>query len=403
VFTGNLFGVLTEYFASSGDQVSKVVDFPHFTPDVPTQFLNGSERIYEGSEGFAIIDPFAGVMPVVLNHEFLIQKQQHISFTVNILLDSNVVSYLHRYVSDVNGKFRITPRGVVTHKLIRRLAEYSKRGWKFNALFYLLEAASKNDFQTVYPHAAAYSESVRTLQLMDSQVFLNTGLIEIDENKQREFSRYHHSGSVETIAASDVLYFSTGQLKSEVHDTIQLIYSALLMIVVVSRESCPPAKKVEKFFRFMQEKLGVHCALEAFLACLKFGGRAGTFLSTKRDTNETRRSLLASAWDLFLLRLPELLIINEGCERTSVSYVCTADKALEKLGKIRTIERIHTGNLRVPTLFRVDTTVLEQQVGRELAHKYVDLSRSMVLDGAARVPIQKHMIKFLISDLLKQL
>ncbi len=403
MFGDNLFEDLVGYFASTGDQESKVVDFPNFDPALGSRFLNGSEHIFEGNEDFTIIDPFSGVMPVVLDHRFLIRKEERVAFSVNILLDSNVVSYLHQYVADTSGNFRGTQRGIATHKLIRKLVEYAERGWTFNALFYLLEAVSKNDFLAVYPHAASLGKSIKTLQLMDREVFLQTGRIEMGDEKYKAFSTLHHSLSLEAVSASDALHFSTGQLRSQVHVMIQLTYAALLKIVLVSNEKCPARKKLEKIFQFMHEELGVHGSWETLLACLKFRGRAGSFLSAKQDKNKTERALLASAWDLHLLRLPAVLILNEGCEHTSVSYVCTAEKTLQRLGGMRTIRRVYTGRLRLPPLFQLDADLLTQQVGKELAETWIQLSRSMVLNGPLRSPIPEHTLQLLISDLRGQL
>lgn len=251
--SGNLFETLRNYYASSGDRTSKLVDF---LPDIPSQFLRGSEYVAEKGADFTIIDSFAGAMPIVLDHRFLIQGQEAVPFSVDILLDSNVVSYLHQYVTDRHGVFRKSDRGIATFKLIRKLAEYSGRGWEINPFFYLLEAVSKNNFHTAYQYAQALVHSIKTLQLMNEGVFLETGRIEGDAARYRGFSDIFASASLETVSASDVLYFSTSSIVTEARRLIDVIYAALLKITIIDRQPITAARKLSLFFQFLREEIG---------------------------------------------------------------------------------------------------------------------------------------------------
>ncbi len=113
--------------------------------------------------------------------------------------------------------------------------------------------------------------------------------------------------------------------------------------------------------------------------------------------------MLASAWDLFLLRLPELLIVNEDCAHTSIGYVCTAEKALQRLGAVRTISQVSSAALRRPVVAHLQTDVLVREVGNEMTEVFRELTNNMILNPPIRKLLAEHMITDLISDLHDQI
>src|SRR6516162_9140548 len=163
---------LRKYFLASGDKRSKIVDF---TGNGISPFLKGSETI--GLEDFTIIDSFDGRKPIVLNYRFLVEGHPIVPLLAGIAPDSNVVYYLHKLVTDESGKFTTTARGRSTEQLLKRLAQYSLKGWDFNPFFYVIEAFSKNKFDETFPWARACAESMLRIQAMDDEVYLRSGKI----------------------------------------------------------------------------------------------------------------------------------------------------------------------------------------------------------------------------------
>ena len=99
--------------------------------------------------------------------------------------DSNVVSYLHQLVTDESGAYSSTSRGQSTQQLLRKIAEYSARGWDFNPFFYLIEDFSKKDFEKIFPRAESFAEAMLKIQTMDDELYLKSGILVSDPEKLR--------------------------------------------------------------------------------------------------------------------------------------------------------------------------------------------------------------------------
>src|SRR5258706_7686904 len=135
---GGVGGVLIEnalaYFSVTGDRESKVWAF---RDDVPSKFL--PHPFSCGSEHFRIqvVDPFASRHPLLVCHDSL-SGEVTIPFLPTVILDSNVVSYLHQYVTggvDLDDGRRRTVKEFLTFVLTSKL--------NFNPFFYYMEGASR--------------------------------------------------------------------------------------------------------------------------------------------------------------------------------------------------------------------------------------------------------------------
>jgi hypothetical protein len=118
----------------------------------------------------------------------------------------------------------------------------------------------------------------------------------------------------------------------------------------------------------------------------------------------TQGAKLASSWDLFLMRLPEAIIANEGNDHTSIYYVCSAEKALQALGKIFVTKRVSSipeGDGHLPPAVGIRADILEACLGAPLTEAYYknyDLSSRI----SSRSPKSEATIADLIGDLERQ-
>ena len=354
---------LKKYYVSSGDKRSKIVDF---SSGLPSPFLAGSEYIGIGKENFCIIDSFDGIKPFVFDYNFLVEGNPGIHFLNGIALDSQVVSYLHNLVMDRNGSWSATPRGHSTQELLRRLASYSLRGWDFNAFFYIMEACSKNSFNDMLPYARSFGETMLRLQTMDDEEYIKTGKIIPDPEKMEEYAERHRISNFYSTSESIINSIIGEHRLDEIKIHIQAIYAALLKIGLINLQKYEFSKKSEILFDFFHNELGVFLLRESILACLHFAGKSGKLIPVQPGAKKIRRNLLASAWDLFLLRLPESLIVNETNEYTSIYYVCTAEKALQKLGRMFVVKRVTSlreGRGKIPSSVGFRADLLSREVG----------------------------------------
>src|SRR5712691_7482707 len=129
---GMLMDSVRAYFLITGDRESRVWIF---RDDVPSRFL--SRPFSCGSEDFCIqvIDPFAGRHPLLMSHESL-SEEVVIPFWPTVILDSNVVSYLHQYVT---GELSLDNGRRRTVEQFLRFVLASKLN--YNPFFYYMEGA----------------------------------------------------------------------------------------------------------------------------------------------------------------------------------------------------------------------------------------------------------------------
>ena len=254
---------LTRYYIASGDKESKVVDF---SSGLVSPYLNGSEDI---GEDFTIIDSFNGAAPIVFTHRVLVENkgEGEIPFVSGIVLDSQVVSYLHQLLSDESGAYKVTSKGIATEKLLRRLAQYSQRGWDVNPFFYLLESMSKGVFETVFPYAHSFTESMLRVQSMDYEHFLQHGRIVPNPEKLDEYTRRHGSAPFQAVSANLVGNMADCRSNHELQSDIQIIYATLLKVGLLAQEKSSLECKIMRLMDFFKHDLGVFLMRVAILAC----------------------------------------------------------------------------------------------------------------------------------------
>ena len=121
--------------------------------------------------------------------------------------------------------------------------------------------------------------------------------------------------------------------------------------------------------------------------------------------SKTRKTILASAWDLFLLRMPELIISNEGNDYTSVYYVCTAEKVLRKLGEMFVIRRVSSlleGPGSLPPSVGFCTDLLSEEVGEEITLEFGSMCNEMLKNSDSRRAVNLDQILTISSNLEQQ-
>ena len=392
---------LRRYYIASDDNRTKIVDF---TSNVPSPFLQQSIQVEYGECNFAIIDGFGGARPYVFDRRFLLEGKGYTQFICGFILDSQVIHYMHQFVTDVNGQFRETPRGYATAKLLRVIAEFSARGWDFNPFFYIMEATTKAAFGTALPWTQRYNSSILKLQTMDDEVFLRSGDIVPDVHKIEEYVERHGALPFEATAASIVTNIHRVAAKAGAIQ-LQATYACLLKIGLIQQKKTSQEKKWEELFSFFNNDLGVFLAREAIVACLHFRGQSLKFIPIERRANDVKRKLLASTWDLFLTRLPEALIADEGIDHTSIYYVCTAEKALQVLGDIFVVGRVSSiedGNGTLPTRIGVREDILNARLGTDLAKAFMRAYGQSMTGSLNRTPKSEAEIMDVVSQLEKQ-
>ena len=116
---------------------------------------------------------------------------------------------------------------------------------------------------------------------------------------------------------------------------------ALLKAGIINCERKRPQEKMLRFMEFLNNNLGCLLSREAIIAALHFRGKAGSLIPITPGTKvDVRKRIMASAWDVMLLRMPEFFLANGDQQETTVGYVCTSDSALQQVGSMFTLLRV---------------------------------------------------------------
>src|SRR5947208_12696243 len=158
----------SQLFTNSSDRESFVWIFDQ---EQPSRFLRSSEHFGDSQFEIHVIDHFAGRQPLLINFES-VRREIQIPFRPTAILDSNVVNYLHQYVSlspHLDLKRRNIVRDFLSFAVTNRL--------DYNPFFYYLEGAAKDETNSLMGHAEKASESILRLHTMDEGHFLSCGEI----------------------------------------------------------------------------------------------------------------------------------------------------------------------------------------------------------------------------------
>jgi len=128
--------------------------------------------------------------------------------------------------------------------------------------------------------------------------------------------------------------------------------------------------KMEEFESFLSHDLNFQMGRESHLAIYYFADLVQRLLPVQRTSKfaTAKSHLLATAWDMWLLRLPELLLNPYEHPLMNLAYICSAEQELEQLGRFFGIEwmgvRSDNHTIIGPVL-SLDLPVLESRLGRD--------------------------------------
>lgn len=310
------------------DQESKIWAFidPNTEYSLPKTISFGDEKFH-----IDIIDQFDQHRPQLMNCRSADDRQ--VKMAPAIILDSNTSSYIHQYVVTPQ-KLSPSQRNAV-HELVRYLAATN---YDYNPFFYYLEALTKNYGEMFDPKIIAMTESIIRLQSMNQPLFLKTGEIEPNKELFQDYVEKFGTDSYPEMARRQVEWLQTKHPSafSELENLYSAIYICLLKMALIRQQNKKGIKQKHILLRsYMVDTLGVVMSRELYIALLYFAGAINTFIPLQEgaDFERMRSRIKAAAWDALMMRLPEFYLPDGGPEPGTLAYVCTADKALQKIAK----------------------------------------------------------------------
>lgn len=287
------------YFLGTGDRESRVWVF---NPDEPSTFLRSSTHFGDERFGIHVIDPYGGLQPFLLNYDAL-TEEIHIGWRPTAILDTNLVNYLHRYVS--LGPAFDPACAHITSAFLRFVIS---QHLDYNPFFYYVEGSAKDENHKLLDYATAVSRSILLLHTMDEERFLAAGSISTDPAKLALYASEYGAQTIEEIAELHAREMIR-PVDPYIDGLSRLIYATLLKIGLIHRSSRRSiSAKYNEMLAFMQDVLDVAAGPERMLALGYFAGQFDQFIPLQRGAKADRllKRLRASAWDLLLLRLPAL-------------------------------------------------------------------------------------------------
>jgi len=370
-----------EYFMTTGDQESRVWVFED---DVLSKFP--LRQFSCGNEAFRIqiIDPFAGRHPLLVNHETLSREEVRIPFRPTVILDSNIVAYLHQFV---------TMQPILDSERRRTVEEFLKyvvrNRLDYNPFFYYMEGASRPGPLSRQSYSA-FSESILRLHTMNDEYFLAYGQI---RTNPRVLDKYRQEFSVNSFAELAECYAKRMVQPTDVRMewTSKLGYAALMKAGLIHKtvKRGIIAKYVE-LRDFMENVFNVALGRERIFALEYFAGGFDEALPIQRGANPERvlNRIRATAWDLQLLQLPEAMLVADTEEGVYLSCIASADKALCKVARAYRVEAVMAWapKIHVPIpVISCDLSVLSDDIGADVVDQISEMDASWGKSRAARL------------------
>jgi hypothetical protein len=300
---------------------------------------------------------------------------------------------------------------------IRSFLSFVKGRIDLSPIFYFAETVAKSHPEKRELYARERAAMIFALQTMDAQQFSQTGRVVPDPAAQAAQLAYSGVGSVEELI-SRYAGVASDTLAQESRLRVDCIYASLLKIALVQRQMRGDIlAKYRAVREFMEHSLGIVLDAERFLA-LNYFARPQRYqrfirpLQPGMRFTKFRIDLLASAWDLFLIRLPEQIlsmstpgsgVVSRSC---NLSYVCTAEHALRDIMSSRSIETVYElepelGGTKVFTTHNLEVfeAALGEDTLRELRIEEGEWQINRMLDSMVRWPVSSDVLADVIVSL----
>lgn len=388
----------------------------------PSTFILTTIDFKIGS-GLSIIDPFDGRFPWLLNKEFCNQikfypeRDYAVRFCPTVLLDSQILTLLRKYF-DKDSSMKLPDKRCI-HQLLKFFAT---KKCDISPFFYYIESLVKNENLNEakkQKYAIDAAETILKVHLMDEEIFLNEDCVTPDWERFENYKKQYDISSdcIKDLAPIWYKKNFSGIIEDptfiqDSKDIVSYTYVALLKMILIHKTSGRGVvKKLQDFFSFLEhEDFNVFLMRESLIAAYYFSNNLpDKFIQIQSDMtfDKVRQKILSTAWDFLLLRMPEIQLMYGTAKDTTFSYVCSADRAVQKLGRLFTIELV-SNQAQIPSIISLKHKEISQDLGEEVANKLCSKLReqnerrqvNLILNGVN--PVLKEKLEVLASNLEDQ-
>lgn len=322
-----------------------------------------SSKLLDGHKEFCneifILDHLSGKEPSLFVQNIIAVKIDNLKFFASALLDSNVMSSIHRFIE---GNYQ-------NDGLIEFLEFITENKWGLSPYFYYLEAYSKSiidkkDETQVREYLIKHTKSLLKLYLMDEIFFLKNKKYKETENKEQIFF-YLKDKTIDETASERVNNFIMNYSNNIPLLEIEILLIKMIFVNLFELPDGTVKEKLNIFDDFMQSTLGKIFAREYYLAKQYFNSSAGKIFGIHKNSKQEKvlNTIKSTTWDLFLLRFPECSFIHsDGNDGVDIGFIVTQEKSLFKLGKLFKYDEIFIeNNIPIPTFLDTEKLYIEKK------------------------------------------
>jgi hypothetical protein len=300
----------------------------------PSPFLSGTREFGVINPCF-LVDQYSGKRPAIFNKDFFEIGKIQFYIYPSALLDSNLANQVY---SIVNG-------GKVNDGFGFLLKFLTEKRWDFNLNFYYIEhfckAKTVDDFMD---NAVARTRALLALHSMDEMEFLDSGRVVPNSKAIQYYLSASHAANLDEVALQRVTEFCEAYSQTNIFNLVEAIESTLIKMFLLRRIEIPkatPLRQHEAFREFLERDLGVMLAREFYLAYHYFYDQAGSLLGIQPNTpiNRALATIKSTAWDMLLLRMPELFFSGSPKEMC-LPFIATQERQLGRLARLFSVESI---------------------------------------------------------------
>lgn len=335
----------------STDANESIFDLPKFREShiysftdskVQSPYYTSSIKISSNRKTIGIVDQFQGKQPLILNRKFVVEKKPiELKLVQTLILDSHIVDHLHKFL------IQEMPSQDSNDLAISFLKHVSAEKCDYSPVFYLAENWAKSSFDQYLQTSARKLSSILKLHSMDEEKFIVEGVVDFKKEAVEYYFDLYKSKTFEECGvewAKKVPAYNAFEYYCELADLSYICLIKMVLIHFINPEINQEniRSKHSEFYRFLATELNIVLARESVLALYYFSGLAGKLIGVQKNTpyNKAKRNLLSTAWDLLLLRIPELLLSPDDLPELNLSYVVTSEEKLFELGSMFNLERI---------------------------------------------------------------
>lgn len=298
----------------------------------PDNVMEMPKAVDFGNNKFSIsiIDQFGRCRPRLMNYRDI--DDRDVAFAPTIILDSNVASYISQFV--VQSPNQEAAQRKTIHELLRHLV---KTHSDYNPFFYYLESFVKDEYGMARPPVIEATEAIIRLHSMSEELFLQTGEIKPDPVTFEKYVEKFNTTKYTEMAIKQVEWSIEHNPYDNFENMCSAIYICLMKMALIQMQKVRnTSDKYIQMREFMIDTLGIVMGRELYIALSYFSGLLDNFIpliQRNAKFDRIKRRLKSAAWDVLLLRFPENFLAHGWPKPVTLGYVCTADKALQRIGK----------------------------------------------------------------------